>query len=176
MLWGTLVYDPIAHWVWGEGGWLLEMGALDFAGGTVVHMSSGFSALVLAIVIGKRVDYGKLPIYPNNLVFTALGGGLLWFGWYGFNAGSALSAGTSAASAFATTHIAAAAGMVSWVLAEWWFRKQPSVLGAASGSSGWTGDHYSGCGICLSHGGFGYGIDRRCCLLWCCFAERKDGL
>ncbi len=133
LLWGTLVYDPIAHWVWGEGGWLLEMGALDFAGGTVVHMSSGFSALILAIMIGKRVDYGKLPIYPNNLVFTALGAGLLWFGWFGFNAGSALSAGTSAASAFATTHIAAAAGMVSWVLAEWWFRKQPSVLGAASG-------------------------------------------
>ena len=133
LLWGTLVYDPIAHWVWGSGGWLFEMGALDFAGGTVVHMSSGFSALVLAIVIGKRMDYGKTPIYPNNLVFTALGAALLWFGWYGFNAGSALSSGTSAANAFVTTHIAAAAAMVSWVFAEWWFRRQPSILGAASG-------------------------------------------
>ncbi len=133
LLWGTLVYDPIAHWVWGSGGWLLEMGALDFAGGTVVHMSSGFSALVLAIMIGRRVDYGKTPIYPNNLVFTVLGAALLWFGWYGFNAGSALSSGTSAANAFVTTHIAAAAAMVSWVLAEWWFRRQPSILGAASG-------------------------------------------
>lgn len=133
LLWGTLVYDPIAHWVWGEGGWLLGMGALDFAGGTVVHMSSGFSALILAMMIGRRVDYGKTPIYPNNLVFTALGGALLWLGWYGFNAGSALSAGTSAAIAFATTHIAAAGGLVAWVLAEWWSRKQPSILGAASG-------------------------------------------
>jgi Amt family ammonium transporter len=133
LLWGTLVYDPIAHWVWGSGGWLLEMGTLDFAGGTVVHMSSGFSALVLAIIIGKRMDYGKTPIYPNNLVFTALGAALLWFGWYGFNAGSALSSGASAANAFVTTHIAAAGAMVSWVFAEWWFRRQPSILGAASG-------------------------------------------
>ncbi len=133
LLWGTLVYDPIAHWVWGSGGWLFEMGTLDFAGGTVVHMSSGFSALVLAIIIGKRMDYGKTPIYPNNLVFTALGAALLWFGWYGFNAGSALSSGASAANAFVTTHIAAAGAMVSWVFAEWWFRRQPSILGAASG-------------------------------------------
>ena len=133
LLWGTLVYDPIAHWVWGSGGWLLEMGALDFAGGTVVHMSSGFSALVLAIVIGKRLDYGKTPIYPNNLVFTALGAALLWFGWFGFNAGSALASNASAANAFTATHIAAAAAMVSWVLAEWWLRRQPSMLGAASG-------------------------------------------
>ena len=133
LLWGTFVYDPIAHWVWGGGGWLLEMGALDFAGGTVVHMSSGFSALVLALMLGRRIDYGKTPIYPNNLVFTALGAALLWFGWYGFNAGSALTAGASAAMAFATTHIAAAGGLVAWVVAEWWSRKQPSILGAASG-------------------------------------------
>lgn len=133
LLWGTLVYNPIAHWVWGEGGWLLEMGALDFAGGTVVHMSSGFSALVLALVLGRRMDYGKLPFYPNNLVITALGAGMLWFGWYGFNAGSALSSGTSAAMAFATTHIAAAAALVSWMLMEWKFGGKPSVLGAASG-------------------------------------------
>ncbi len=133
LLWGTLVYDPIAHWVWAEGGWLLELGALDFAGGTVVHMSSGFSALVLAIMLGQRLDYGKTPIYPNNLVFTALGAALLWFGWFGFNAGSALAANQSAAIAFTTTHIASAAAMIAWVLAEWWSSRQPSMLGAASG-------------------------------------------
>lgn len=133
VLWGTLVYDPICHWVWGEGGWLLNIGALDFAGGTVVHLSSGISALVIALLLGSRIDYRKKAFYPNNLVFTALGAGLLWFGWYGFNAGSALTAGTSAAIAFANTHIAAAAALLSWVIAEWWSKKKPSVLGAASG-------------------------------------------
>lgn len=133
LLWATLVYDPICHWVWGAGGWLLEMEALDFAGGTVVHMSSGFSALVIALVLGSRIGFGKVALYPNNLVFTAFGAGLLWFGWYGFNAGSALSVGSSAAMAFATTHIAAAAGLVAWVCAEWFNTKKPSVLGAASG-------------------------------------------
>lgn len=133
VLWATLVYNPICHWVWQSDGWLFKMGALDFAGGTVVHMSSGYAALVFALMLGKRIGYGKTPMHPNNLVFTALGAGLLWFGWYGFNAGSALSAGAIAGLAFTTTHISAAAAMVSWAIAEWIHRGKPSTLGAVSG-------------------------------------------
>jgi len=132
-LWATLVYDPLAHWVWGEGGWLLEMGALDFAGGTVVHLSSGISALVLALFLGKRKGYPHERMAPHNLPMTLLGAGLLWFGWFGFNAGSALSAGGSAALAFTTTQTAAAAGALSWMLVEWLKAGKPSALGAASG-------------------------------------------
>ena len=132
-LWATLVYDPLAHWVWGEGGWLLKMGALDFAGGTVVHLSSGISALVLAVFLGKRKGYPQERFFPHNLPMTLLGAGLLWFGWFGFNAGSALSAGGSAALAFTTTQTAAAAGALSWMLAEWLKAGKPSALGAASG-------------------------------------------
>ena len=132
-LWATLVYDPLAHWVWGEGGWLLEMGALDFAGGTVVHLSSGISALVLALFLGKRKGYPYERMAPHNLPMTLLGAGLLWFGWFGFNAGSALSAGGSAALAFTTTQTAAAAGALSWMLVEWFKAGKPSALGAASG-------------------------------------------
>ncbi len=133
LLWGTLVYDPIAHWVWGEGGWLLEDGALDFAGGTVVHFSSGITALVLAFVVGKRKGFPHERMTPHNLPMTLLGAGLLWFGWFGFNAGSALGAGASAALAFTTTQSAAAAGALSWMLAEWLHAGRPSALGAASG-------------------------------------------
>ena len=131
--WATLVYDPIAHWVWGEGGWLLAMGALDFAGGTVAHLNSGVSALVLALIIGPRLSYKREALYPNNLVVTMLGAALLWFGWFGFNAGSALAANESAAQAFVTTHIAASAAAVSWTFAEWIHAKKPSMLGTASG-------------------------------------------
>ena len=133
VLWSTLVYDPIAHWVWGGGGWLLEMGALDFAGGTVVHLSSGISALVMALVIGRRIGHPTEPILPHNLGFTVLGAGMLWFGWFGFNAGSALASGESATLAFVNTHIAAAAAAISWTVAEWWHSKTPSTLGTASG-------------------------------------------
>ncbi|MBI3992938.1 MAG: ammonium transporter [Candidatus Lambdaproteobacteria bacterium] len=133
LAWATLVYDPIAHWVWASGGWLFAMGALDFAGGTVVHLNSGISALVLALVIGARMGYKVQPMRPNNLVFTMLGAGLLWFGWFGFNAGSALSSGALAAQAFVTTHIAASAAAVAWTAAEWWFSRRPSMLGTASG-------------------------------------------
>ncbi len=133
--WATLVYNPVAHWVWGPGGWLGAdgLGALDFAGGTVVHMTSGFTALVAAIVIGKRIGYPSEPILPNSLVWTVLGAGLLWFGWFGFNGGSALGANSSAALAFATTQIAAAGGAVSWAVAEWFRTGKPTVLGVASG-------------------------------------------
>jgi Amt family ammonium transporter len=133
LLWGTLVYDPIAHWVWGEGGWLLADGALDCAGGTVVHFSSGITALVLAIILGRRKGYPQERMFPHNLPLTLLGAGLLWFGWFGFNAGSALSSGASAALAFTTTQTAAAAGCLSWMLAEWLHAGKPSALGAASG-------------------------------------------
>lgn len=133
LLWGTLVYDPIAHWVWGEGGWLLNMGALDFAGGTVVHISSGVSALAAIALLGKRKGFLQEAILPHNLTLTLLGAGLLWFGWFGFNAGSALAANGSAALAFTNTQVSAAAGCISWLLAEWWYQKNPSALGAASG-------------------------------------------
>jgi Amt family ammonium transporter len=133
LLWATLVYDPICHWVWGEGGWLLKDGALDFAGGTVVHFSSGISALVLALVLGRRRGYPMERMTPHNLPMTLLGAGLLWFGWFGFNAGSALGSGSGAALAFTTTQTAAAAGALSWMLAEWLHAGKPSALGAASG-------------------------------------------
>ncbi len=133
LLWATLVYDPICHWVWGDGGWLLEMGALDFAGGTVVHLSSGISALVVALFLGKRLGYPRERMMPHNLSMTLLGAGLLWFGWFGFNAGSALSAGSGAGLAFAATQTAAAAAALSWMLLEWIKAGKPSALGAASG-------------------------------------------
>jgi len=133
LLWSTLVYDPLAHWVWGDGGWLAGHGDLDFAGGTVVHLSSGISALVAAIMLGKRKGYPMERMFPHNLPMTLLGAGLLWFGWFGFNAGSALASDGSAALAFTTTQTAAAAGALSWMLAEWIKVGKPSALGAASG-------------------------------------------
>jgi len=134
LAWATLVYDPLAHWVWGTGGWLRNLGALDFAGGTVVHISSGVSALAAALVIGKRRGYGQQPMPPHNLPMTVMGASLLWFGWFGFNAGSALGANGLAASAFTTTNTAAAAAALGWMLTEWSSRGKPTVLGAASGA------------------------------------------
>ena len=134
LLWTTLVYDPLAHWVWGLGGWLRNMGALDFAGGTVVHISSGVTGLIAAILIGKRKGYGSTPMLPHNLPLVAIGAGLLWFGWFGFNAGSALSANELAITAFITTNTAAAAGMLSWIITEWVRHGKPTVLGASSGA------------------------------------------
>ena len=133
VVWATLVYDPVAHWVWGVGGWLREMGVLDFAGGTVVHIISGVSGLVIALMIGKRRGYGSEVMLPHHLPMTVLGAGLLWFGWFGFNAGSALGANEIASNAFVVTHVSAAAATVSWVLAEWLMHGKPTVLGAASG-------------------------------------------
>jgi len=132
LLWTTLVYDPLAHWVWG-GGWLAELGALDFAGGTVVHISSGFSALALALVIGKRIGFGEYDMEPHNIPMTLLGAALLWFGWFGFNAGSALAADGLAANAFVVTNTAAAAGALAWLFASWLSGK-PSSLGMVSGA------------------------------------------
>ena len=132
-LWIILVYCPMAHWVWG-GGWMAKMGALDFAGGAVVHMSSGASALAAALYLGRRHGYGKQAFIPHNLPLTILGAALLWFGWFGFNAGSALAANGLAASAFVTTHLAAAAAALSWILVEWLHRGKPTTLGMASGA------------------------------------------
>jgi len=132
-LWLLLVYAPMCHWVWG-GGWLGEMGALDFAGGAVVHMSSGAAALCCAILIGKRKGHGSQAFIPHNLPMTILGAGILWFGWFGFNAGSALAADGLAASAFVATHLATAAAAMSWIVAEWVHGGKPTTLGAASGA------------------------------------------
>ncbi|MEI8172263.1 MAG: ammonium transporter [Deltaproteobacteria bacterium] len=135
ILWATFVYDPLGHWVWGTGGWLKNLGALDFAGGIVVHTSSGVSALVLAILIGKRVGYGNGVTYrPHNLPFAVLGGALLWFGWFGFNAGSALGANELAVNAFITTNTATAAAGLTWALIEWKLNGAPTALGVVTGA------------------------------------------
>jgi Amt family ammonium transporter len=134
LLWSTLVYDPVAHWVWGTGGWLRNMGALDFAGGTVVHVSSGVSALVAALIIGRRRGYPNTPMPPHNLPYTLLGTGLLWFGWFGFNAGSAVTAGAVSTGAFIATHLAAASAALGWVMMDWLIQGRPTALGAASGA------------------------------------------
>ncbi len=133
LAWSTLVYDPVAHWVWADGGWLSKLGALDFAGGTVVHLTAGVSALVSAIVIGKRVGYPRRRSLPHNLTMTLTGAGLLWFGWFGFNAGSALSSGKLAALAFVTTQLGAAGGAIGWLVVETMHRGKPTALGIASG-------------------------------------------
>jgi Amt family ammonium transporter len=134
LLWATFVYDPIAHWVWGAGGWLHRLGALDFAGGTVVHISSGTAALVAALVMGHRVAVGHGPTEPHDATMNILGASLLWFGWFGFNAGSALSAGALATSAFVVTNTATAMAGLTWMTLSWMLNKQPSVLGAAAGA------------------------------------------
>ena len=132
VLWVTFIYCPIAHWVWG-GGWMGRMGALDFAGGTVVHINAGVAGLVLALVLGKRIGYGKEAMFPSSIAFTALGAALLWFGWFGFNAGSQLAADGVAGSAFLVTNTSAAMGALAWMFAEWLTDKKPTVLGLASG-------------------------------------------
>jgi Amt family ammonium transporter len=134
LAWATLVYAPVAHWVWGVGGWIREYGAMDFAGGTVVHITSGVSALVAALILGKRVGFGKEPMEQHDLTMTVLGAGLLWFGWFGFNAGSALAADGLAANAFVVTNVAAAMGALTWMTVSWIRHGQPSVLGAAAGA------------------------------------------
>ncbi len=134
ILWFTIVYCPVAHWVWGSGGWLVRLGALDFAGGTVVHISAGMSALALAICLGSRKGFlEKEPMEPSNIPIVVLGAGLLWFGWFGFNAGSALTSGGLAASAFVATNTSAAAAAFTWMLISWIYRR-PTVLGTATGA------------------------------------------
>ena len=134
VLWVTIVYAPLAHWVWGEGGWLLELGALDFAGGTVVHISAGFGALAGALVIGKRIGFLQQPMGPANVPMVVIGASLLWFGWFGFNAGSALAADSTAVNAFVVTNTAAATAMITWLIASWCVDGKPSAGGAATGA------------------------------------------
>ena len=136
LLWATLVYDPVCHWVWSKGGFLGKMGALDFAGGTVVHINAGIAGLVAALMLGRRLGYPDKISPPHNLPFAVLGAGLLWFGWFGFNAGSALSAGGLAVSAFVVTHVATATAGLSWAVMDWIFNKRPTVLGVISGAVG----------------------------------------
>lgn len=136
ILWATFVYDPVCHWVWGIGGWLREMGALDFAGGTVVHINAGIAAFMTAIFIGKRKGSGNHAIIPHNLPFTILGTALLWFGWFGFNAGSSLGANDIAVNAFVVTNTAAAAAGLTWALIDWIFNRKPTMLGMATGAVG----------------------------------------
>ena len=133
VLWVTIVYAPVAHWVWG-GGWIGELGALDFAGGNVVHINSGVAALAAAFIFGKRLGFGTEPMEPHNVPMVVLGAGLLWFGWFGFNAGSALAADGNAVNAFVVTNTAAAAGILGWVVVSWILDSKPSVVGAASGA------------------------------------------
>jgi Amt family ammonium transporter len=134
LLWATLVYDPVAHWVWGPGGWIRTLGALDFAGGLVVHVISGIAALCCVLVMGKRKNLGTEEMHPHNLTMTALGTAILWFGWFGFNAGSALAANRSAVAAFVNTNTAAGAAVVSWSLIEYLHKGKATVLGACSGA------------------------------------------
>lgn len=136
ILWATFVYDPVCHWVWGIGGWLREMGALDFAGGTVVHINAGIAAFMTAIFIGKRKGSNGHAILPHNLPFTILGTALLWFGWFGFNAGSSLGANDIAVNAFVVTNTAAAAAGLTWAFIDWIFNKKPTMLGMATGAVG----------------------------------------
>jgi len=143
VLWATLVYDPVAHWVWGAGGWLgmvaeengdVGIKALDFAGGTVVHINAGVAALAAAIVYGKRHGFGREPMEPHDITMVVVGAALLWFGWFGFNAGSALAANASASNAFVVTHVATATAVLTWVGLSWFFLGKPSVVGAAAGA------------------------------------------
>ena len=134
LVWSTVVYDPVAHWVWGTGGWLKNFGVLDFAGGIVVHITSGISALAAALIIGKRKGYLHETIMPHDLPMTVIGAGLLWFGWFGFNAGSALSSGALSAMTFTVTHISAVSATMTWVVIEWLHRGKPTMFGAATGA------------------------------------------
>lgn len=133
-IWSLLVYVPVAHWIWGNGGWLANFGVLDFAGGAVVHVTAGVSALVAALVLGKRRAFGHTPIIPHNIPFVALGTGILWFGWMGFNGGSALAANGNALSAIMATHLSACAAMLVWMFIEWRHAGKPSLLGALTGA------------------------------------------
>jgi len=133
LLWSTLIYDPVAHWVWGNGGFLRKLGALDFAGGTVVHINAGIAALVCALVLGKRLGHPDRISPPHNLPLAVLGAGLLWFGWFGFNAGSALGANGLAGNAFVVTHVAAATAGMTWAVLDWFFNSKPTMLGLITG-------------------------------------------
>jgi ammonium transporter, Amt family len=157
LLWATIVYDPMAHWVWGAGGFLKELGALDFAGGIVVHVSAGTGALAAALVVGRRRGYPDISP-PHNLPFAILGAALLWFGWFGFNAGSALTSGTLAVSAFINTHLAAAGAAIAWAVLEWLTSRRPTALGLISGAIAGLATVTPAAGYVTPLGAIGIGI------------------
>ncbi len=181
VLWGLLVYCPIAHWVWADSGWLNSANkaatypALDFAGGTVVHISSGMSALICALLLGKRLGFGQEPMPPHNLTYTCIGAALLWVGWFGFNAGSALKADGSAANAFAATHLAAAMGTVTWAGAEWLTRGKPSILGACSGAVAGLVCITPACGSVTPLSGILLGFIAGVVCFWACTTLKSKG-
>ena len=177
ILWGTLVYCPLAHWVWSAKGWLFvgDYAAFDFAGGTVVHISSGISALVCAFLLGKRLGYKQEAMPPHNLTYTCIGTGLLWVGWFGFNAGSALESNAIAVNAFVSTHMAAAAGVLTWAGAEWVQRGKPSILGACSGAVAGLVCITPACGFVTPMAGIAFGIAGGLVCFYACNIKGKLG-
>ena len=182
VLWGTFIYCPVAHWVWADAGWCAELNpkaafrAFDFAGGTVVHITSGFSALVCAILLGKRLGYGHEPMPPHNLTYTFIGATLLWVGWFGFNAGSAMASNALAANAFVATHMAAAAGTVSWAGIEWLKRGKASILGACSGAVAGLVCITPASGSCTPMAGIAMGfLAGAVCFYFCTTIKNKFG-
>jgi Amt family ammonium transporter len=165
ILWLPIVYVPIAHWVWGNG-WLMKLGILDFAGGTVVHINAGVSGLVAAYVLGRRAGYGSENFAPYDLSLAVIGTGLLWVGWFGFNGGSALAAGSRAAFAIVTTHLAASGGALTWTLLEWWTRGKPSVLGMISGAVAGLGTITPASGFVLPWHGIVIGVTAGAVCFW----------
>lgn len=176
ILWSTLIYDPVCHWVWGVGGFLRNMGALDFAGGTVVHINAGMAALAAALVLGRRAGYPKLVSPPHNLPFAVIGAGLLWFGWFGFNGGSALGANGLAAFAFVGTHMGAAAAGLTWAVMDLIFNKRPTVLGTISGAVAGLVAITPASGFVTPLGALGVGIGAGIvCYLAVAFVKAKFG-
>jgi ammonium transporter, Amt family len=167
ILWLPIVYVPLAHWVWGNG-WLMKAGVLDFAGGTVIHLNAGVAGLVAACVVGKRIGYGSENLAPYDLSLAVIGTGLLWVGWFGFNGGSALAAGSRAVFAIVTTHLAASAGAVTWMVLEWWTRGKPSVLGLISGAVAGLGTITPASGFVLPWHGIIIGIIAGATCFWAC--------
>ncbi|MBA4386389.1 MAG: ammonia channel protein [Verrucomicrobia bacterium] len=176
LVWVTLVYDPVAHWVWGAGGFLKNMGALDFAGGIVVHINAGIAALVCALVLGKRQGYEKTISPPHNLPFAVLGAGMLWFGWFGFNAGSALGANGLAGNAFMVTHVSGATGALVWIVLDWVFNSRPTVLGAITGAVAGLAAITPAAGFVNVQGALGIGVGSAVvCYLCVAFVKVKLG-
>lgn len=176
LLWATLVYDPIAHWVWGVGGFLRNLGALDFAGGTVVHINAGIAALVCALVLGRRLGYEKSLSPPHNLPFAVLGAAMLWFGWFGFNAGSALGANGLAGNAFVVTHVAAATAGLTWAILDRIFNTRPTMLGVITGVVAGLVAITPAAGFVNVAGAMGIGLGATCvCFLFVAYIKPKFG-
>jgi Amt family ammonium transporter len=172
-LWATLVYDPVAHWAWAEGGFLYKLGVLDFAGGTVVHLNAGIAGLVAAYVVGKRHGYGSDNFSPYDLSLAVIGTGLLWVGWMGFNGGSALGANSRASFAMVATHLAASMGALTWMILEWWTRGKPSVLGMISGAVAGLGTITPASGFVLPWHGLVIGLIAGAVCFWACTEVKR---